>query len=174
MRRSFSNVSIIFNRDAIDFPKGYFFRTSPLHKERIIRAGEIDEVNLNTFPPSLVRRGNEVIFVKPILAHHLELFARENDIPVRNRTDIWSHISRPFLDATFTAEEVRQSENLLALNGIDKDELREIRRKASYTYFLNIFYWESVYLGLFDYLSWTYITPGKYQWAMKIALRRNF
>jgi len=164
----------MFSRESIEFPRGYFFRTSTVHKERIVYAREVDEVNMNTFPASFVYRGKEVIFVKPLLSQHLEMFARENGIPIRNRADIWAHISRPFLDATFTAQEIQQSEFLLSINGINKQELKAIRRKAAKTFFLNIFYWESVYLGLFDYLSWTYITPKKYEWAMEIALRRTY
>lgn len=174
MRRKDGSVTIIIGRDSIEYPKGYFFRSSPIHDERIVHARDVDEINMNTFPPSLIHRGKEVIFVKPLLAQHLEMFARDNKIPIRNRTDIWAHINRPFLDATFTESEVKQSESLLHMNGIDREELKEIRRKVAYTLFLNIVFWESVYLGLFDYLSWTYVTPKKYNWAMEIALRRNF
>ena len=37
--------------------------------------------------------------------------------------------------------------------------------------FLNFLVWEWAYLGLFDYLMWTYLTKRKYRWAMDIALR---
>ena len=39
--------------------------------------------------------------------------------------------------------------------------------------FLNCIVWEWVYLGLFDYLDWTFLTKKKYWWAMELALR-NF
>ena len=53
-----------------------------------IESGAIAEVNLSTFPPSLVYNGNEIIFVQQENKLEIEQFAKQNKIPILNRFDI--------------------------------------------------------------------------------------
>ncbi len=97
--------------------------------------------------------------------------AQRNKIPVIDRLDIWEHINRSYLDTDFEKDEKLESIKLLCENGISKSDLNQIQRKVVKTMFLNFLVWEWTYLGLFDYLNWTFLTEKKYWWAMEIGLR---
>jgi len=171
MNRKNEKVTIEFEKSQILFPNGYYFKQSPLHKTRKIRSDQISEVNLNTFPPSLVYQNNEVIFLKKEFESTLKEFAEYNKVPVVRRLDIWEHINRPYLDTEFERTEKQQSLKELNENGISESDLKKIRKKVGKTMFLNFLVWEWTYLGLFDYLHWTFLTKKKYWWSMEIALR---
>ncbi|MCR1025871.1 hypothetical protein NQT66_13695 [Cellulophaga baltica] len=173
MSTTYDNISIEFKKKELLFPKGYYFKYSSIHKSRKIEAKDISEINLNTIPPSLVYKDQEVIFLKNESTTVLEKFAKENNIPLRNRFDIWEHICRPYLDTAFEETERIAAIKKLSENGISKIELPIIQKKVAKTMFLNCIVWEWVYLGLFDYLDWTFLTKKKYWWAMELALR-NF
>ncbi len=153
------------------FPHGYFFKQSPVHKTKKIDRDQISEINLNTYPPSLVYHHNEIIFLRDESKEELEIFAKNNSIPVVDRFDIWEHINRPFLDTEFEEYEKSMSIQQLDENGISKSELNRIRIKAGKTMCINFLVWEWIYLGLFDYLSWTWLYKKKYWWAMDVGLR---
>lgn len=171
MKRRVEKVNIIIERNEILFPNGYFFKQSLVNQTNKIESKNISEINLNTYPPSLVYKDKEIIFLKQEFEEQLAKFAELNKIPIVNRLDIWEHINRPYLDTEFEEEEIAESIKLLTENGISKSELGRIRRKVIKTMFLNYLVWEWTYLGLFDYLSWTYLTKNKYWWAMEIGLR---
>lgn len=171
MRRKYHQIAIEVKDKEIKFPKGYFFTCSPIHELRSIHCKDIAEINRDTFPPALIYKGKELIFIKSELLSELESFAKRNHIPLRNRFDIWEHLNRPFLDTQFEEEEKRNTVQLLAENGISEEELKNIRKKISRTMWQNFFAWEWTYLGLFNYLSWTFLSEKKYWWAMEIGLR---
>jgi hypothetical protein len=173
MKRHYNQIKVNFESDRIHFPKGYFFKQSEVHLIKEIRCKDIAEINPNTFPPSLVYQNNEVIFLKPKLKEELLSFAKQHNNPIIERFDIWEHVNRCYLDTEFEAEDTLASLKLLSKNGISEIELKTIRKKIAKTMFLNTFIWEWVYLGLFDYLNWTFLTKKKYWWAMEISLR-NF
>ncbi len=171
MKNNYKKISLEIKESEICFPKGYFFKQSPVQKFLKIESAHISEINLNTNPPSLVYQENEIVFLKVEYKIILEEFAARNNIPIVERFDIWEHINRPYLDTEFEEHEKLESEQLLAKNGIDTLELKQIRKKAGRTMSLNFIAWEWAYLGLFDYLNWTFLTKKKYWWAMEIALR---
>ncbi len=162
---------IVIEQNEILFPNGYFFKQSSVNQTKRIETKNISEINLNTYPPSLVYNDKEIVFLKRELKKEIELFAKQNKIPINNRMDIWEHINRPYLDTEFEKDEKIESIKLLSENGISKSELNRIRRKVVKTMFLNFLVWEWTYLGLFDYLNWTFLTKRKYWWAMEIGLR---
>jgi hypothetical protein len=153
------------------YPNGYFFKPSLLHKTGKIASDHITEVNLHTYPPSLVRNHQEVLFVMPDAKSELEIFAKDHSIPIVERTDIWELLCRPYLDTELSAEEHQQDLRLLEQNGLESHEVVSIRKRIRKTMWLNYLVWEWTYLGLFDYLSWTFLNSKKYNWAMEIALR---
>lgn len=171
MKNNYEKISIEFRESEICFPNGYFFKQSPAHKSRKIKSAHISEINLNTYPPSLVYQENEIIFLKSEFKVKLEEFAERNEIPIVERFDIWEHINRPYLDTEFEKHEEIESNQLLSKNGIDTTELEQIRKKIGKTMVKNYIAWEWAYLGLFDYLNWTVLAKNKYWWAMEIALR---
>ena len=171
MKRRIEKVEIIIKRNKIVFPNGYFFKQSSVNQTKKIETKDITEINLNTYPPSLVFKSREIIFLKQELKKEIEQFARQNKVPIINRLDIWEHINRPYLDTEFEKDEKIESIRLLSENGISKLELNKIRKKVVKTMFLNFLAWEWTYLGLFDYLNWTFLTKKKYWWAMEIGLR---
>ncbi|MDY8134472.1 hypothetical protein [Aquimarina sp. 2201CG5-10] len=171
MKRNYEKIDIKFEENEILFSNGYYFKQSPVHKRKKIVSNQVSEINLNTFPPSLVYQENEVIFVKHELKNALEKFATVHKIPIINRFDIWEHINLPYLDTEFEEHEKNQSKDLLSQNGIDELELKNIRKKIARTMAINFLVWEWNYLGLFDYLVWTYLNKKKYWWSMEIALR---
>ena len=171
MGRAAHRVSIHIGQSEIQFPKGYYFTVSPVHSRGKILASEIQEVYLNTFPPSLLTKEKEIIFLKNSLRHNLELFARLHRIPMVDRLDVWEHLNRPFLDTTFDENEKKGSLRKLKMAGFSSEELRQIRKRIAPTMLKNMLVWEYRYLGLFDYLNWAFLSKEKYRWAMEIALR---
>lgn len=166
-----NKILIEIKEGEILFPKGYFFKQSQIHKNGCLYAGDITEINTSIFPHILVFRNQEMIFIKTEYKIPLTDFAKRNNIPIIDRFDIWEHINRPFLDTEFEPEEEIASQKLLAKNGISATELKTIRKKIKRTMLINFRVWEWNYLGLYDYLAWTYLTEAKYKWAMEIALR---
>ena len=167
------DVQVLFWEKEIDFPKGYYFRVSVVHALRQIAATDIAEVNLNTHPPSLVYRKKEVVFIPSEVKEELKEFATRNEIPIRDRHDIWEDLCRPYLDTEFDPKDEAAWDKVLIENGISALEIKEIRKKIKKTMWRNAIAWEWQYLGLFDYLAWTQLTKKKYKWAMEVGLR-NF
>lgn len=167
----FEAVTIEFKYSRILFPDGYYFRQSPLHRSRVISAGDITEVNLHTIPPSLVIQHQEVIFLKSTVEEELKAFSERNGLPLAGRYDIWSAINEPFLDTELSYSFRKNILSNLKENGISVKELRRIRKKIGFTMFSgNYIVQDWLYLGQFDYLSWTWLTDKKYWWSMEVAL----
>ena len=80
-------------------------------------------------------------------------FVRKNKLKVENRFDIWESLNEAFLDTEFTQQHQERTYEQLALNGIHREEVDEIRSKltdlmegwASVA-------WEWNYLGHYDLL----------------------
>ena len=88
MRQKSKNIVIQIEKDKILFPNGYFFKQSIVNISQKIESEAIAEVNLSTFPPSLVYNGNEIVFVEQENKLEIEQFAKQNKIPILNRFDI--------------------------------------------------------------------------------------
>lgn len=170
--KTFENLPIVFEKNIIVFPKGYWFKYSSIYEKKIIEAECITEINFGTSPSSLVIKGNEVIFMPSCFKPDLEAFGKRNNIPLVKRFDIWSSINEPFLDTEFEPHEEEATLKCLEENGLNREETNQIRKKIKWTMLsTNSLVWEWVYLGQFDYLRWTYLTRKKYWWSMEIALR---
>ncbi|MDX2301229.1 MAG: hypothetical protein NW226_00460 [Microscillaceae bacterium] len=166
-----------FNEDSIEI-RQYEFQTSSVRDTPFIKLEHINEVNLNTFPPSIVINHNEVIFIEARYKRDFIEFVRKNKLKVENRFDIWESINEEFLDTEFTEQHQERTFEQLKINGIEREEVIEIRDKirelmsgwASVA-------WEWNYLGHYDLLlnkkqSFLLLFPKDfYWWTMEIALR---
>ncbi|MEL6655535.1 MAG: hypothetical protein AAFP77_19455 [Bacteroidota bacterium] len=157
--------------DRIRFPKGYFCKYSSVHQSKEVTLDQINEVNLRTQPFSVVVDHKEVIFLPQISKEELTSFARRNQLKISERFDIWEAINEPYLDTAFSKEQEQATMQALIHNGIPEAEVKSIRKKISLIMSRNMFAWEWVYLGQFDYLSWSLRTKKIYWWSMEIALR---
>ena len=166
------DLKVEFENNQIIFPKGYYYKYSNVRLNKILKVENINEINLNTSPPSFVLNENEVIFIPYKLKDKLEEFGRTNQIPIENRFDIWSAINEPFLDTEFDDEYTNRNLKNLIKNGVPKEEVEQIRKKIRFTMLSsNSVVWEWINLSQFDYLNWTWLTKKKYWWSMEIALR---
>ncbi|MEL7248789.1 MAG: hypothetical protein AAFO03_10235 [Bacteroidota bacterium] len=164
-------MEVELHEDRIRFPKGYFCKHSTVHQSKEITLDQINEVNLLTQPLSVVIDHKEVIFLPQISKEELASFARRNQLKISERFDIWEAINEPYLDTEFSKEQEQATIQALIHNGVSEEEVKGIRKKISLTMSMNMFAWEWVYLGQFDYLSWSLRTKKKYWWSMEIALR---
>ena len=170
--KSIHDINVKFNQEEIIFLDKYFFKESSIYTSKRIYFQIIDQINLNTFPISIVINKNEVIFFPNKYFSELESFGMSNRIPIIDRYEIWAGLNEPFLDTQFTKEELKNIDNHLLQNGIEKKEIKEFRNKIKWTMEIgNSYVWEWIHLGQYDYLTWTFLTKRKYWWSMEIALR---
>ncbi|KAA3624002.1 MAG: hypothetical protein DWQ02_23755 [Bacteroidetes bacterium] len=166
------DLKVEFSKQGITFPKGYYFKYSSIKSKSKISNSVVKEINLNTSPLSFVINNNEVIFIPHKFREKLERFGNENNIPTSERFDIWSAINEPFLDTDFSETEKENNIKALIKNGLNENEIKEIRQKIKFTMISsNYVVWEWMNLSQFDYLNWTWLTKKKYWWSMEIALR---
>jgi hypothetical protein len=164
-------LKVEFKSNSINFPEGYYFKHSTLTSNNLIEASIINEVNLLTYPVSVVINGNEVIFLGYDHKDELKKFAQKNKLKMSERFDIWEHLNEPFLDTEFTEQEENQTNQRLIKNGLLETEILTIRKKIKWIMWRYTWGMEWVYLGQFDYLRLTYLTKKKYWWSMNIALK---
>lgn len=169
--------NIRFLENAIEI-KQYEFQSSNIRTNPLIKLEDINEVNLNTSPASIVINHNEVIFIDTRYKQDFIKFVREKKLKVENRFDIWEAINEDFLDTEFTHNHKQRTLQQLNENGFSLDEVKDIRSKieklmdgwASVS-------WEWMYLGHYDLLlnkkqSYLLLFPKDfYWWTMDIALR---
>lgn len=163
---------ILIADDYIQFPKGYYFRYSLVNDKKRISAERMNGFLLNTFPISFIIDHKELIFLGNISKERIVPFCEKNKIPILDLDDVWERINRPYLDTSFDEDEITENDLKIFEHGIGPEELIQIRKKINMAMSKNYFAWEWVYLGLFDYLSWAWLTHTKYWWAMEIALRK--
>ncbi len=167
--KSTHDLQIEITNSEILFPNGYFFEHSPIHKSKRIAIENITEVNLRTWPVSVVINDNEVIFLRHDQTEQLKAFSFRNNLPVIERFDIWEHLSHPFLDTEFEKSEQEKTIEQLAKNGVSPEETKSIRKKMGRFYYIASMEW--IYLGQYDYLQSRRLTEEKYWRVNEIALR---
>ncbi len=164
-----------FGGDYIEFYTNYEFRQSTVRSNPRITADMVNEVCLNTHPPSMVINQKEVIFFPFKFKEEIRLFALRNKIPISKRTDIWEQLCQPYLDREQKEEEVQAAKDLLMQNGVPQGEQQSIHQKIGRQLsFANAYASEWVYLGQYDVLrTLTPLTKNFYWYSMEVALR-NF
>lgn len=168
---------IVFHQDAIEI-RQYEFLVSTIREKPLIHVSQINEVNLNTFPPTIVINHNEVIFIESKYKTEFIQFVKQAGLKIEDRFDIWKTINEVFLDTEFTAHHHQKMMEGLVQNGFTEVEIKEIRTEidelmqgwASVA-------WEWNYLGHYDLLlnkkqAYLLHYPRDfYWWTMEIALR---
>ncbi len=149
--------------DAILFPNGYYFRQSPVYKSRQINAADINEIWTGTYPISVITGNREVIFLDEEVRESILLLGSKRGIPISDRTDVWAWIAETNIGKEYT-EETAKAYEMLAANGIERDEVKVIKRRFLLGYLMD------VDTGMFDYLR-NVMEETTYWWAMEIALR---
>jgi hypothetical protein len=165
-------LPVNFSANKIYFPNGYYFRQSRINKDKLIEAAQINEINLNTMPPSFVIDHSEVIFVAYEYKEQLKDFGERNNIVIAKRFDIWEAIMEPFLDTEIGDEAKIKTLKLLEENGVAPGETAAIRKRIRFLMeSFNYYAWEWCYMGQYDYLTQAFKTKKNYWWSMEIALR---
>lgn len=165
------DLPIVLNENYLQFPDGYYFKFgTPDNREKIF-ANRINAFLPNIFPLAFIIDNKEIVFLGKLTESEISPFCLNNNIPKLVMEDIWERINRPYLDTEFDEEEKIANDMVLFKNGIESTELSSIRKKVKMTMIKNYYAWAWVYLGQYDYLSWTILTNKKYWWTMDIALR---
>ncbi|MGB1207263.1 MAG: hypothetical protein ACPG5B_16570 [Chitinophagales bacterium] len=164
---------VVFENEYIKFFQAYEFKHSRLRENPHIRAHEINEMYLSSFPPSVVIDNKEVIFFGLKFKEELRLFAERNNIKIGKRLDIWENICKEYLHVEYTPVEKLAITKELIKNNITTHELMEIHYKIGRQMaFVNSYASEWVYLGQYDVLrTITPLSKAFYWYTMEIALR---
>lgn len=143
--------------DSIEF-ENYPFKPASIYPSGCIRVGEIKEIITNFFPPAILTKHDEIIFIPsnqfPVEA--LLEFGKKNHIKLTSRVDVWSMILEEFLDTQFGDDDKERLFQILEKNGISRNQCMELRKKLSpimLSYNFDSCLWEWCYLGLYDLLN---------------------
>ncbi|MCU0446973.1 MAG: hypothetical protein MUE85_18910 [Microscillaceae bacterium] len=168
---------VTFHEHTIEI-RQYEFQVSTIREKKKIAIDQINEVNLNTSPPSIVINHNEVIFIEAKYQKKFLEFVKTNKLKVENRFDIWEAINEVFLEMDFTPQHQERTLTQLEVNGVSRAEVAEIREKVSDLMSgWGAIAWDRNYLGHYDLLlnkkqSYLLLFPKDfYWWTMGIALR---
>ena len=107
-----------FGKDWIEITDYEFFPAS-VYPNKKIMATEIDEINLSGAPPEMKVK-SELIFISAQFKNQLEQFARDNQIPIIDRFDIWDSILEVYLDTEISEEHAKNTYKILNKYGLTK------------------------------------------------------
>jgi predicted metal-dependent HD superfamily phosphohydrolase len=146
-------LEVVFHQKQIEFRDGTINLAS-VAEEPFLDASDIGEVRLDRWPPEIVTKHGEVLFIQRQNRKHLDLFARINGIARVERMDVWSLITEPYLDTQFSSVDSNRTLTLLRESGFLPTEINEIREKiASRMMSYNSIAWEWMHLGHADVLT---------------------
>ena len=143
----------IICQDRIEF-KNYPFHHSKAYIDKVIHAHEITEINTFASPP-VIKVADELIFVSANKKEALNQFAKQHDIPVIKRYNLWNLILAPFLDIQLDEERHHDIFTRLKEYGVDENIVVEIRNQVAdqmMRYNYDAFLWEKNYFCLMDVL----------------------
>ena len=161
----------VIRDDHLLFPKGYYFKHGCLKDQNTLPFEWIDEIRINTFPPTAVVKGQEIIFLRGLTKEDL---APIQGIPFTEPLDHWTLICDEFLDTEFDEEYKARALTQLEQAGIPETEVLAIRKRLRLRMLMRTYAtWEWIYYGQWDVMSelWP-MTAKKYWWTMDVALRQ--
>ncbi|PJC37208.1 hypothetical protein CO046_01705 [Candidatus Peregrinibacteria bacterium CG_4_9_14_0_2_um_filter_53_11] len=139
---------------------------------------DITELRLSTLPPSCVVARREVVFFEEGSRLMLERIAVSFRLKLSELTDPWTLICEPFLDGERGPADAEQTLEQLIEMGFPRKEVDELRQLiAPHMAAYNSVLWEWAELGQSDLLEALAadlsegLSPERYWWIMKIALR---
>lgn len=133
----------------------YPFEPSIAYPNKTIKANEIDAMSVD-FGVCKVYVTNDIIFVSAEKKEELKKFAERNNIKLTEHSWNWDWILEPYLDTEFTQENEQRVLKRLEENGIEKQEVDQIRAEVGeqmYKYNFDTMLWDWCSLGLTDVLS---------------------
>lgn len=133
----------------------YPFEPSIVYRKNTILAEEIDSMCVE-FGICRIYIAEDIVFVSAEKKEELENFAKTNNIKLSRYSWNWSRILEPYLDTEFTKKNEKLILKKLLENGIDKNEVNEIRNEVGqqmYKYNFDTMLWDWFNLGLYDVLS---------------------
>lgn len=174
-KNKIENANCVVAEGHIYFPKGYYFRYGYLKGKKKLPFSVINEIRTNTLPVTAKINTNEIIFLQGLDEKKCIEIKEKSNICLTTPTDNWSLLCDEFLDTEFSQEQKENVIQLLKENGIDKDEVSQIRKRISSRMLLHTFFsWEWMYYGQFDVLKQLWpLSHKKYCWTMEIALRNR-
>ena len=122
-------------------------------------------------------------YISAQFKNQLEQFARDNQIPIIDRFDIWDSILEVYLDTEISEEHAKNTYKILNKYGLTKtivDDWRERVKNPMVGYNFGTMLWDWVHLGQWDMLSALKLFEKKigkkefekiYWKSMEIALR---
>lgn len=145
-----------------------------------LEAKQLVDVSVGWFPPAVLTKEGEFIFVPATRANELRAFATENGIPFVWRADIWSMLLEPFLDTELSPQDSERLYQQLEKHEVPRKEADQVREALKYRMLmLTAVTWEWAHYGMFDALSqmkgfpflsgWTF--ARFYDYAMSLAGR---
>ncbi len=119
-----------------------------------VPAKELVEVEVGWFPPAVLTKEGEFLFVAAPQAQALHDFAQRHRIPFVRRLDVWSLLLEPFLDTGQAPEASERTLKVLEENEVPRKEAAQVREALKFRMLmLAAVTWEWVHFGMFDALS---------------------
>lgn len=156
------------------FDRGYEFPFGAMRGRTLLPFNEVEEIRLNTFPPTALVNGNELIFLTGLKKEDIVMVAVRHGVKTNEPLDIWEMIGEEFLDTGFDEDQKIRTLQRLAEAGVPNEEVLAIRKKLQ----RRMLWWtyasmEWIYCGHYDVLQnrWP-VSRKTYWWTMELALRK--
>ncbi|MBE7639738.1 hypothetical protein GUB10_05260 [Salegentibacter sp. BLCTC] len=133
----------------------YPFEPSIAYPNKLIKANEIDFIGAD-FGVCKIYLANDIVFISAEKKAELKAFADSNNINLIEYSWNWDWILEPYLDIEFTKENEKLALERLRENGIDQEEVKQIRAevgKQMFKYNFETMLWDWCSLNLVDVLS---------------------
>ena len=125
----------------------------PSKKTRQLGVGDIAAI-VDGYPPMILTRDNEFLFVTRLQLKPLFAFADVNGIATPETYDIWADLLEVFLDTEFGFTHHKRSLHRLTAAGLTPVEIKQIRRRvARRMMWRTVASWEWQHYSLMDVLE---------------------
>ena len=134
--------------------KDYPFEPSIAYPNKAFHTSQIKAISLD-FGMSRLYIEQDIIFVSAAHKEALNVFAEQYAIDLLPHSWNWDWLLEPYLDTELRAEDEVRLAARLAENGLDEEEVKQIRTEVGqqmYKYNFDTMLWEWCSLGLFDVL----------------------
>ncbi|OQA30890.1 MAG: hypothetical protein BWY57_02608 [Betaproteobacteria bacterium ADurb.Bin341] len=151
--RSFRHPDVVLEGSALYFSH-YPFEPATVFPSGRVEADHIAEINLSGSLQVRLKSG-DILFVPYSGKEALMRFINQNDLPVVNRSSVWSALLDPFLDCSASQEAIDRQFAWFASIGLDRAAVDQWRREvgpAMIAYNFATYLWEWVSLDLYDVL----------------------
>ena len=159
--------------DGFYFKHGYDFRYGAMARRKLLPYGKVQEIRLNTWPPTALVNGNELIFLTGLKREEVATVAEQHGIRTCEPLDIWELIGEEFLDTEFEEAEKRHTLQRISEAGVPEQEVFAIRKRLRWWMLpWGMYSMEWIYCGQYDMLRCLWPMRAKtYWWSMEISLR---